>query len=97
MKLKQNRTTSQSELLETFPEAKRIIPELITESEQWRSVLVKRITARLSTIKYESPDESFYEFWRSWLKATLGQDLVELDEQIALLKRKLESLENHQS
>lgn len=97
MKSKQNRTTPQSELLDSFPEAKRIIPELITESEQWRSVLVKRIAARLSAIKYESPDESFYDFWRSWLKVTLGQDLVEIDEQIALLNRKLESHENHQS
>lgn len=96
MKLKQNRTPSQSELLDNFPGAKRIIPELISESEQWRSVLVKRIADRLSMIKYEIPDESFYDFWRSWLKATLGQDLVELDEQIARLNRKLKRLEDHQ-
>ena len=96
MNLKQNRTLSQTELLDTFPGAKRIIPELINESGQWRKVLAKRIADRLSTIKYESPDESFYDFWRSWLKATLGQDLVELDEQIARLKRQLKTLEDYQ-
>lgn len=96
MKMKQNHTPTQSELLDSFPGAKRIIPELISESEQWRSVLVKRIADRLSTINHESPDESFYDFWRFWLKATLGQDLMELDEQIALLNRKLKSLEDHQ-
>lgn len=97
MKSNQNRITYQMELLNTFPGAKRILPELINESEQWRKVLAKRIADRLSTIKYESPDETFYYFWRSWLKVTLGQDLMELDEQITRLKRQLMSLKDYQS
>jgi len=77
------------ELLETFPEAKKIIPEKIKEWKQKRNKLVEIIKKKLTLIKYKITDEFSRWFWREWIKVNEGEELLKIDEHIARLKRLL--------
>ena len=79
---------TETELLSVFPEAKQIIAALIKDREQQRAEVVKKIQDELADIK-TNPDEVYQYFWRSWLKLTLGEDLIEVDKHIARLSRQL--------
>lgn len=75
-----------AKLLDIFPEARQIIPALIKEYSQQRSVLVRTIAAEHKLI-IANPDENYRYFWTSWLKLTKVQDLWEVDKHIDRLKR----------
>jgi len=77
------------ELLNIFPEAKKIIPEKIKEWETQRDVMTQIIKTRMLLIKYTIIDEFSQWFWREWLKLNEGQKLLEIDGHIARLKRLL--------
>ena len=83
------RRLTDTELLEAFPEAKQIIPSLLRELRQRHARLAGAIANRLEAIKVESIDESYRYFWRKWLALTLGEELYNLDRQIARLSRQL--------
>lgn len=86
---RQPRKLTQAEVLEAFPEAEQIIPALLEELEQKRCAMTADVEGRLISIRAESDDELYRYFWRTWLKLTLGQDLVDIDRQIARLSRQL--------
>ena len=77
-----------AELLDTFPEAKDIIPAKIRELEQQRNILVSSIKKRLTAINTE-PDELTRWFCRKWLKLNEGEELLAIDKHLARLKRQL--------
>lgn len=76
-----------TQLLEIFPEAKAIIPEKIVEWEAQRNELIEVIKSKLILIKRKSKDKNTLMFWREWVKACEGQQLFEIDNQIARLKQ----------
>lgn len=89
MKYSRNLKLTQAELFSIFPEAKYIVPDLLKEFMQQHDSLVNTITNNLSELKKDTTDEFDYFFWRTWLKLTIVQDLVELDRHIACLSRHL--------
>ena len=91
---KESKTTrlSDTELLEVFPETKQIVPRKLKEYKQQRTMLVAAITKELKNI-YNSPNEDFRYFWRSWLKLTVGEELLIVDIHIARLSRQLRIIE----
>jgi len=76
------------ELLETFPEAKKIIIPKINEWQEERQLMVNRIKESLIEIR-KTKDELTKDLKRFWLKITYGQRLLEIDRQIARLKHLL--------
>src|SRR3989344_6176787 len=76
-----------TQLLEIFPEAKEIIPEKIIEWETQRDELVGVIKSKLTLIKRKSKDKNTLMFWREWVKACEGQQLLEVEKQITRLKQ----------
>ncbi|MEK7550810.1 MAG: CHC2 zinc finger domain-containing protein [Patescibacteria group bacterium] len=76
-----------SQLLDIFPEAKDIIPEKIFEWGAQRDELIKIIKSKLALIKREAKDENSRMFWREWVKACEGKELLEVENQIVRLKR----------
>jgi len=84
----QPRKLTQVEVLEVFSEeAKEIVPALLSEFYQKRSTIIADIKERLTAIRVESDDETYCYIARSWLKLTLGQNLVDLKRHIARLSR----------
>ena len=77
------------ELLEIFPEAKQILPEKIKEWEEKRAKFSDAIKKKLTLIKYSIVDEFSRWFWREWVKANEGEELLKIDGHISRLKRLL--------
>lgn len=75
-------------LLQTFPEAKEIIPAKIAELEEARSNEVEIIKKKLTLIKHKSAPENQW-FWREIVKIWHGTELLEIDQHIDRLKRLL--------
>lgn len=90
--LQYTRRLTQTEIIEAFPEAAEIVSALLSELEQKRFTLVTNIKQRLTDINAESDDEMYRYFWRTWLKLTLGQELVDLDKQLGRLNRLLRAI-----
>lgn len=86
--MNQAKKLSDVELLETFPEAKRIIRQKLKEYRQQREVIVARIKDKLTVINTE-PDEFSRWFWRKWLMLNEGKELMEVDQHLARLNREL--------
>lgn len=82
---------TQAEVFEAFPEAAEIIPALLTELNENRDAITTEIKVQLTAINLLT-DESSRFFHRTWLKVTLGEDLVKLDRKIARLSRQLNML-----
>jgi len=76
------------ELLEIFPEAKKVIPEKIAELEEKRKEIAEVIKKKLTIIKHKSASENQW-FWREVVKVWEGQELLKVDGYIAKLKRLL--------
>lgn len=76
-----------TQLLEIFPEAKEIVPEKIVEWKVKRDELVGIIKTKLALVKKETKDETSRMFWREWLKACEGRELLEVENQIVRLER----------
>lgn len=77
------------ELLQTFPEAKEIIPKKIAEWEIKRTEFSDIVRKKLTLIKYKITDEFSRWFWREWVKVNEGQELLKIDKHITRLKRLL--------
>jgi hypothetical protein len=77
------------ELLEIFPESKKIIPKKIKEWGQKRAKFSDIIKKKLTLIKYKITDEFSQWFWREWVKVSDGEELLKIDNHIARLKRLL--------
>ena len=77
---------SAKELLEIFPEAKKIIQPQIKEWEEKREALVSKIRKKLTVIKHSNSDKFSKWFWREWVKVNEGAELLEIDKQIIRLK-----------
>lgn len=75
------------ELLKIFPEAKKIIPEKIKEWERKRIEILDAIKKKLTLIKYKIKGELSQWFWREWVKANEGQELLKIDGHIVRLRR----------
>lgn len=75
------------EWLEIFPEAKKAIPKKLAEGEKERERIVKVIRAKLKLIKSAVSDEFSLWFWREWVKVDGGHELLEIDRQLARLRR----------
>jgi hypothetical protein len=75
------------QLLEIFPEARQIAPDLISELTSKRSVLVTSIGDELALINAQSEDEAFRYFWTLWLMLNEGQELQAVDVKLARLYR----------
>ncbi len=84
---------SDAELLEIFPEAKEMIPELIKEYKNQRKYLVKEIIKEYNYIM-SSPDEMFRYYWTACLKLTKIKDLLIIDKKIQGLQRFLKPVSN---
>lgn len=76
-----------AQLITIFPEAKHIVPALTNELNIKRKALVLYIGKRLAAIKAESKDEAYRYFWRLWLMLNEGEELQELDNKLARLRR----------
>ncbi len=74
------------DLLEVFPEAKKIIPVKIKEWKRKRDFTVSRIKLKLEFIHSTKMDFSKY-FWREWVKVSEGPRLLEIDTQLSRLYR----------
>jgi len=77
------------ELLITFPEAKGVIPERIIELEEKRQEFSGIIKKKLILIKNAESDELSRWFWREWIKASDGTELLKVEKQSMRLKRLL--------
>lgn len=77
------------ELLEIFPESRIIIEEKINEFEKDKKELVNNLRDKLTQIKYHSSDDFSKWFWREWVKTNDGEDLINIENNIARLKRYL--------
>lgn len=77
------------ELLVIFPEAKEIIPVKLKEYEEEKEEIIETIKKQLILIKNKTSDEFSRYFWRQWIKATEGADLLKTKKQITRLKRLL--------
>lgn len=75
------------ELLAIFPEAKEIIPEKIKEYGEEKAEIIDTIKKQLSLIKDRTSDDFSRYFWRQWVKATEGAELLKTEKQITRLKR----------
>ncbi len=74
------------ELLRIFPEAKAVIPEKIAEWEEVVNKLVGVMKKKIIEI-WEKSNRDDQWFWREWLKATDGQELLKITRQIKRLQR----------
>lgn len=74
------------ELLDIFPEAKRIIPDKISEWQLKRRHLVELIRQKLTRIKYKISEDNQW-FWEEWVKIFDGEELTRIDRHISRLKR----------
>lgn len=77
------------ELLAIFPEAKEIVPIKIKEYEEEKEEIIDTIKKQLILIKNKTSDELSRYFWRQWVKATEGAELLKTEKQIIRLKRLL--------
>ena len=75
------------EWLEVFPEFKEEIPSRIEELEKERLCKLDNIEKGLTFIKDKTNDEISRWFWKEWLKVTEGQELLEIEKEIARFKR----------
>lgn len=75
------------EWLEIFPEFKAEIPARIEKLKEERVSILNTIKKELILIRNKTNDEFARWFWREWIKVNEGQKLVEIDEEIARLKR----------
>jgi hypothetical protein len=78
---------SDEELLEIFPEIKQIIPEKLKELEKIRQYFCGTIKRKLMLVKNAESDEFSKWFWREWIKASDGAELLKVEKQIKRLKR----------
>jgi hypothetical protein len=76
-----------TELLETFPQAKQIVPALIKELTIQRKLLIKYIAKALQDINTESEDEIYRYVWRRWLSLNEGEELIIIERKLARLRR----------
>ncbi len=83
---------TEKELLTTFPDAKRIIPEKIKEWGKVKNKIRKEIKEKLRFIKSSNTDEFSKWFCREFLKLQYGKELLEVRGQIWRLKRLLRIL-----
>jgi len=77
------------ELLASFPEARWTIPEKIKELEEKQKEFSDALRKKLIMIKNAKSDELSEWFWREWLKASDGTELLKVEKQIMRLKRLL--------
>lgn len=77
------------ELLAIFPEAREIIPEKLKEREGEKGEIIDTIKKQLILIKNKTSDELSRYFWRQWIKATEGTELLKTEKHITRLKRLL--------
>ena len=80
---------SDKELLEIFPEAKKIIPEKIKEWECQRNQKSKLIISQLILIRNKVKDKFSRWFWREWIKNTEIKELLEIDSHLSRLRWQL--------
>jgi hypothetical protein len=78
---------SDSELLEIFPEAKKIIPTKIIELEEDKKRLIEIIQKKLSLIKANFIDYYSIVILTAWVRANEGERYIKIDKQIERLKR----------
>lgn len=83
---------SDAEITDIFPEAREIIPELLSELAQRRNTILEAIKARAKAINAESSDETYRYFWKKWLRLTLGADLQQIDKNMARLERMIRAI-----
>ena len=84
---------SEKELLEIFPEAKQIVPDLIKELTAKRKELVTYIGDEIALIHAESDDEVYWYFWELWLMLNEGEKLQAIDIKLARLYRLQNTIE----
>lgn len=77
------------ELITTFPEVKYILPEKIKEQETEKQEIVDIMKKNLILIKHNISDELSIWFWKEWVKANEGVELLEVEKHIMRLKRLL--------
>src|SRR5580700_10546558 len=80
---------SDKELLELFPEAKKIVPDLIKELSQTKNSLLDRIIEQNASINAESSDEAYRYFWKLWCLKPLRDELKSVDQKLLRLRRRL--------
>jgi len=78
---------SDKELLEIFPEAKKVIPEKIEEWQEKKEKLIAIIKKKLVLIRDRTADEFSRWFWREWVKITEAEELLKIEDHISRLKR----------
>jgi len=83
------------EWLEVFPEFKEKIPFRIEELKKEKLCKLDIIEKGLTFIRDKTNDEISRWFWKEWLKVTEGQELLEIEQEIARLER-LSMIENGQ-
>ncbi|HSW37420.1 MAG TPA: CHC2 zinc finger domain-containing protein [Candidatus Saccharimonadales bacterium] len=77
-----------TQALATFhDEAKKIVPALIKEMAARRKVLVQFIGDSIALINAESDDQTYRYFWKLWLSLNEGEELQEVDRELARLHR----------
>ena len=74
------------ELLDIFPEAKRIIPDKISEWQLRHKQVVQLIRQKLTHIKHNVAEGDQW-FWEEWVKVSDGEELGKVDKHIQRLKR----------
>ena len=88
---------TERELLDIFPEAKKVIPQKLKEYEQKRLELTNDIKSQLAVILDTTTDEMSRWFWRRWLQFTLGEKLLAIEQNIARLRRQLWLLKGYRN
>ncbi len=88
-------TLSDKELIEIFPEAKKIVPALIKEQTQRRAKLLARLNKEHTTIDAESDDEFYRWFWKQVLdiKNKYDEQLRDIETKLARQRRYLRIIE----
>lgn len=87
--LQQTIQPTDKELLDIFPESKKIVPALIKELEQHKDDLLSKIISRNASINAESSDEVYRYFWKLWFMQPMRDEVKTIDQKLARLRRQL--------
>ncbi len=75
------------ELLEIFPEAKKIIPLKIVGWQEREAEIIEIIKQNLTRIKSRNLDQFSEWFWKKWLGITDCEELLKIRDHISRLER----------
>ncbi len=74
------------ELIDIFPEVKKIIPKKIKDFQEEKNKIINTIIEKMIAIKERNIDDFSLWFFREWIKEFEGKELLKVEKKITRLK-----------